>query len=197
MNRKNLTGFLCVAAILIGAWLVIGPLRGKIPSLLGTNPAVHVMMILTIFLYPYLFITKPELAKKSARDSLKILSDFAVYIVAALFIAGAVINLLPSETIAAYLGEKAGIIAVLVGVGIGCILPACPFLSYPIIMGVYAAGAGLLGVMGLLFGSGTAFACVLTGDITFFNSKMMGLRVLLTVSTALVAGLLVWFAGIT
>jgi uncharacterized membrane protein YraQ (UPF0718 family) len=150
------------------------------------------MIILTVFLYLYFFLTKPKVAEKSARDSLRTLGNFAIYIVAALFIAGAVINLLPSKTVAAFLGNQAGLVAVFVGVGIGCILPACPFIAYPIIMSVYAAGAGLLGVMGMLLGSGTAFACVLACDLTYFNSKIMGLRLLLAVSAALVAGFLAY-----
>jgi len=191
VNRRT-SGVLCVGAILVGSWMVLGPLKGKIPSLLGDNPSVHVMIISTIFLYLYFSLTKPEVAKKSARDSLGALRKLAIYIVAAIFIAGAVINLLPSKTIAAYLGEQAGLMAVFVGVGIGCILPACPFIAYPIIMGVYAAGAGLLGVMGMLFGSGTAFACVLSCDLTYFNSKIMGLRLLLSTLAALVAGFLAY-----
>ncbi|MEW6221920.1 MAG: hypothetical protein AB1476_01165 [Candidatus Hadarchaeota archaeon] len=192
MVSKALAGSFCVASILIGSFLVLGPLKGKIPSFLGDNPSVHAMIIMTVFLYLYFSLTKPNVAEKSARDSLKTLGNFAVYIVAALFIAGAVINLLPSKTVAAFLGAQAGPLAVLVGVGIGCILPACPFIAYPIIMGVYAAGAGLPGVMGMLFGSGTAFACVLSCDLAYFNSKIIGLRLLLTVSAALVAGFLAY-----
>ncbi|MDI6643242.1 MAG: hypothetical protein QMD95_04235 [Candidatus Hodarchaeaceae archaeon] len=192
MKRNILIGIPFIIAFLIGSCMVLGPLKGKIPSLLGVNPSVHIMIILTISLYLYFSLTKPKVAEKSARDSLGALGNLAVYIVAALFIAGAVINLLPSKTIAAFLGEQAGLMAVLVGVGIGCILPACPFITYPIVMGVYAAGAGLPGVMGMLFGSGTAFACVLSCDLTYFNSKIMGLRLLLTISAALVAGFLAY-----
>ena len=192
INRRIFAGFSCVLAVVVGSWAVLGPLRGKIPTYLGDNPIVHAMIILTISLYLYFYITKPELAKRSARDSIKNLRALAAYILAALFIAGAFINILPSKTIAAFLGDQAEIIAVLVGVAIGCILPACPFIAYPIIMSVYAAGASLPGIMGMLFGSGTAFACVLSCDITYFNSKMMGLRLLLTISTALIAGLLAY-----
>jgi hypothetical protein len=194
VNQKTLAGVLCAAAILIGSYMVVGPLKGKIPALLGDNPSVHIMMIATIFLYLYFSLIKPKMVEKSARDSLRALGNLAVYIVTALFIAGSAINLLPSKTVAAYLGEHAGLMAVLVGVGIGCILPACPFISYPIIAGVYAAGAGLPGVMGMLFGSGTAFACVFSCDLTYFNSKIMGLRLLLTTSAALVAGLFAYLA---
>lgn len=191
---KRALGILCLAAIALSSWAILGPLRGKIPRPLGDNPSVHVMMALTVLLYLYFSLTNPEVARRSARDSLKNLGDLAIYIAAALFIAGAAINLLPSRTVAAYLGREAGPWAVLMGVGIGCILPACPFITYPIVMGIYAAGAGLQGVMGMLFGSGTAFACVLSCDLTHFGSRMMCLRLLLTASAAIVAGFLAYLA---
>lgn len=192
--RRIFSGVICVCAILVGSWMVLGPVRGKIPLFLGDNPSVHIMIILTISIYMYFFLTKPEVAKKSARDSLKSLSSLSAYILAALFIAGAFTKILPHKTIAALLGGQAGITAVLVGVGIGVFLPACPFISYPIVMSIYASGAGLPGVMGMLFGSGTAFACVLSCDLAYFNSKIMGLRLLLTIFAALVAGFLAYFA---
>ncbi len=194
MNRRNISGILSAAGFLIGSWAVLGPLRGKIPFFLGNNPIVHIMIILAIFLYLYYFVAKPAKAMKSAKESLKTLSSSAIYIVAALFIAGALVNLLPSEIIATYLGEQFGIIAVLVGIAIGCILPACPFISYPIIMGVYAAGAGLLGVMGMLLGSGTAFGCVLACDLTWFNTRIMRLRLILTTLAAVIAGIILYTA---
>jgi len=197
MNRRLSASVLCGAAILVGSWSVLGPLRNKLPPFLGDNPSVHVMMILTVFLYIYIFAMKPQIAGKGTSDSLKAIRGSIIYIIAALFIAGAAINLLPSKLVAEYLGERAGFIAVLVGVAIGCILPACPFLSYPIVFSVYTLGAGLPGVLGMLFGSGTAFACVLACDLTYFNSKIMGLRLLLTIITALTAGILVYIVSIS
>ncbi|MGQ9789019.1 MAG: permease [Candidatus Hadarchaeaceae archaeon] len=161
MSRGILAGILCVAAVLVSSWSVLGPLRGKLPLFLGDNPSVHVMMILTVFLCVYISAIKPQIARKSTGDSLKTIRGSIIYIIAALFIAGAVINLLPTEIVAEYLGEQAGFIAVLVGVAIGCVLPACPFITCPIIFSVFTLGAGLPGLLGMLFGSGTAYACVL------------------------------------
>lgn len=192
MNRRTLSGILSAAGFLTGSWAVLGPLRGKIPFFLGKNPVVHIMIVLAIFLYLYYLLVRPATAVKSVKDSLKTLSGSLIYIVAALFIAGALVNLLPSEIIATYLGKQSGIIAMLVGVAIGCILPACPFISYPIVMGIYAAGAGLLGVMGMLLGSGTAFGCVLACDLRWFNIRIMRLRLTLTILTAFIAGIILY-----
>lgn len=201
-ERNLLSAAVCSAAVIFLSWLVLFPLR-KLPFLkeytiyFGKNPTIHILIIIAVFLYLHLYITKPDLAKKSALDSLSTVKDLVIYVLAALFIAGATVNLYPAESLAGILGEQAGILAVFAGVTIGCVLPACPFISYPIIGGLYAAGAGFLGVMGMLFGSGLGFVCVISADLSFFNSRIMSLRILLTLFSALTAGFLVYVSGIT
>lgn len=162
-------------------------------ELIGRNPLVHGMIIATILFYAYLAVFKPAFAKKCARDSIRTLKSLIVPIIAAIMIAGAVIVLLPSESLTAFLGEQAGIAAVFLGVSIGSVLPACPFVSLPIIAGVYAAGASLVAVMAMLFGSGLAFTCRVSCDLTFFKPKVAGVRIILSFFTALVAGFMVYF----
>lgn len=164
-----------------------------IPDIFGSNPLVHVLIIATLFAYLYLFIAKPKLARKCAKGSLKTIRDLAIPIIAALFIASAVKSLVSPEIIAGFLGEQAGLAAVFLGVLIGSVLPACSFISFPIIAGVYSAGASLAVVMAMLFGSGLAFPCRITCDLTFFNTKVAGVRTMLSFLTAIIAGLLVYF----
>lgn len=202
LDKNRLSGIICAAATVLLGWMVLGPFRklgflGEYSILLGKNPMIHVLIIVAIFLYLHLYITKPDVAKKSALNSISTVKDLVIYVIAALFIAGAAVNLYPADTLASLLGEQAGIVAVLVGVAIGSFLPACPFISYPIIGGLYAAGAGFPGVMGMLFGSGLGFACVIAADLSFFDSKIMGLRMSLTFISALIAGVLVYVSGIT
>lgn len=202
INRNLLSGAVCTAAAIFLSWLVLSPAM-KFPSLgeytiyFGKNPTIHVLIIFAVFLYLHLYVSKPDLAKRSALNSLSTVKDLIIYVLAALFIAGAAVNLYPAESLAGILGEQAGILAVFTGVAIGCVLPACPFISYPIIGGLYAAGAGFLGVIGMLFGSGLGFVCVISADLSFFNSKIMSLRILLTLISALTAGFLVYISGIT
>ncbi len=198
-NRGLLSAIISILGTIILSWLVLFPFRklpflGKYRLILGKNPIVHVFIIAAFFLYLHLSITKPKLAKTSILDSLKTVKDLAIYVIAAIFIAGAVTNLYPANALAGVLGSQAGIIAVIIGVGIGSILPACPFISYPIIGGLYAAGAGFLGVMGMLFGAGLAFACVVAADLSFFNSRFLAMRLTLSLATATLAGVLVYIS---
>lgn len=201
ISHKAFSCILCTIITIILGWLFLFPLRklpflGKYSIILGKNPLTHVMMIITVFLYLYIYIIKPEIAKRSTLKSLSKIKDLFIYIVAALFISGATINLLPSKVLIDLLGREAGVIAVLAGVAFGSILPACPFISYPIIAGFYAAGVGFPGVMGMLFGSGLCYPCYITCDLTFFDHRILILRVLLTFASALVAGFLLYLAGI-
>lgn len=165
-NKKHLTTIIAIIAITIFSWLVLFPYRGlpflgKYGIILGKNPTIHILMIAVAFLYFYLFVNKPETAKKTALNSITTVKDLLIYVIAALFIAGAATNLYPTESLAGILGNQAGITALIIGILIGAVLPACPFISYPIIGGLYTAGAGFLGIIGMLFGSGLGFACVI------------------------------------
>ncbi len=202
LNRKYLSAIICIIGALVGSWMVLFPFRklpflGKYGVILGKNPIIHAFIIGSFFLYLHLLITRPNLAKTSLKDSLKTVKDLAIYVIAAIFIAGAVSNLYPATALTVLLGEQAGIIAIVVGVGIGSLLPACPFISYPIIGGLYAAGAGFLGVMGMLFGAGLGFACVIAADLSFFNTRVLAFRVTLSLATAILAGLLVYVSPVS
>lgn len=192
MKRNILIGIPFIIVFLIGSWAFVGPLKGSVPTFFGKNPLMHFLILLGVCLYGYLIIVKPRVAKKSAKDSIKTLKKLFLFIVAALFIAGAALTLVPKEALAGFLGEEAGLVAVFIGVAIGSILPACPFISYPIIAGVYGAGAGFPGIMGMLFGAGLAFPCYLTNDLTYFGSKVLAVRMALTFLAATTAGILVY-----
>jgi len=142
MKYNTILATVFLALFLTGSWVLLGPLRGSVPIYFGKNPVVHVLILLGGCLYLFLFTTNPKLARRCTKESMKTLTKMFVFILAALFIAGATLTLVPKKTLAGYLGEQAGPLAVLLGVGIGSVLPACPFVSYPVIAGVWAAGAG-------------------------------------------------------
>ena len=199
-EKKTLLGLICLFLALFFGWLVLFPFRklsflGEYAIYFGKNPVIHVLLLGAFFLYVFLFISKPDLAKNSALNSARTVKDVLVYVLIALFIAGAVVNVYPAGIFSQVIGPHTGVLGVFAGVALGAVLPACPFVSYPIIGGLYAAGAGIQGVMGMLFGSGLGFVCVISADLSFFDSRVMGLRILITFFTALVAGLLVYFFG--
>jgi len=172
--------------------MLIGPIKGSVPLIFGKNPTIHILILSSICIYIYLGIFKPEIMRKSVRDSMITIKRLGIFILSALFIAGAVKTLIQGETLAGYLGKETGLIGVFLGVVIGAILPACPFVSYPIISGIYLAGAGFPGIMGMLFGAGLVFPCYLSCDIMFFNYRILIKRVTLSFLAAIISGSIVF-----
>ncbi len=198
VRRLSLVGTSLLAIIL--GWLVLFPYR-KLPFLgtyapyLGKNPSIHLLIIVGLAIYLHLNISRPQLARESTQSSISALKTSLPNVLGALLIAGAAVQLIPGKLLASLLGEQAGLVAVFSGVSIGALLPACPFISYPIIGALYSAGAGFNGVMALLFGAGLGFICTISADLTFFNLQISVLRIVLSWLAAITAGLLFFFAG--
>jgi hypothetical protein len=200
-RRKHIIGFICLLGTLLLSWLVLFPYRGlkflgPYRIYLGKNPAIHVLIAVAVFYYLYLILTSPARAAKSADVSWRTIKGSFLNIIGALLIAGAALELIPTTYLTALLGDQAGIRAVFAGVSIGTVMPACPFITYPIIAVLYGGGAGFAGTMAMLFGSGLAFACTISADIIHFDTKIMSLRLGLSFLAALVAALLFYFSGI-
>ncbi|GEM_PF-862219 len=184
------------------SWLVLFPFRG-LPFLgnyarfFGKNPVVHVLLVATFSVYFFLYFTSARKAKTSAKVALSSIKSNVLNVIGALLIAGATVELLPEELVGELLGQQAGITAVFAGLGIGAFLPACPFVSYPIIAALYSSGASFSGGMAMLFSSGLVFACNLSGDLIHFDGKIMSLRVGLAFTGASLASFAVYFSGIS
>ena len=112
-----------------------------------------------------------------------------------MLIAGAVLELVPAEFLSSLLGQQAGFRGVISGLMIGTLLPACPFITYPLVGTLYNSGAGFASSMAMLFGSGLIFACYLTNDLTHFNLKILSLRVGFSLTAATIATTLLYFSG--
>jgi hypothetical protein len=200
-RKKYITGSVCLLGTLLLSWLVLFPYRGlkflgSYGNYLGKNPAIHVLIVIAVFYYLYLILISPGRAAKSADVSWRTIKGSFLNIIGALLIAGAALELIPTTYLTALLGEQAGIKAVFAGVSIGTVMPACPFITYPVIAVLYGAGAGFAGTMAMLFGAGLAFACTISADIIHFDKKIMSLRLVLSFLAALVAALLFYFSGI-
>lgn len=65
-------------------------------------------------------------------------------------IAGLAQVLIPRELIASWLGAGAGIRGVLIGCVVGGLVPGAPYAVFPIVAGLYKAGAGLGTVVGFV-----------------------------------------------
>lgn len=58
--------------------------------------------------------------------------------------------LIPSEVVARWLGHASGVKGIVIGSYIGVILPGAPYVFLPVVASIYAAGAGVGPVIGLM-----------------------------------------------
>jgi len=78
---------------------------------------------------------------------------------------------IPPAYIEQWLGQQAGLKGVLIGGACGALIPGGPYVSFPIIAGVYKAGAGISTVIAFI----TGWAMLGVGKIPF-ELALMGTR---------------------
>jgi uncharacterized protein len=69
-------------------------------------------------------------------------------LLAGFLLAGLIQVIVPKEIIVTWLGDAAGVKAVLIGCITGGLVPGAPYAVFPIVAGLYQAGAGLGAVIG-------------------------------------------------
>ncbi len=67
-------------------------------------------------------------------------------------IAGLLEVLLPREVLTHWLGSSAGWRGILIGCGVGALMPGPPYAIYPLVISLYRSGAGIGAIVGLLTG---------------------------------------------
>ena len=105
-------------------------------------------------------------------------------------IAGLVQVLIPKDVITHWLGTKAGVKGVLVGCVVGGLVPGAPYAVFPIVAGLYQAGAGLGAVVGFVSAWSLWSVSRLPVEIALIDSKPALVRYIVTFVVPPVAGLL-------
>lgn len=109
---------------------------------------------------------------------------------AGFLIAGLMQVLLPKELIATWLGNKVGFKAVLVGCVAGGLIPGSPYVVFPIVAGLYKAGAGLGAMVGFITAWSLWSVSRLPVEIALIEPKVALIRYAITFIVPPVAGLL-------
>ena len=104
-------------------------------------------------------------------------------------IAGLVQVLVPKELIARWLGTGAGAKGVLLGCVVGGLVPGSPYAVYPIVAGLYRAGASLGAVVGFISAWSLWSVSRLSLEIALVDPKVALLRYAITFVVPPLAGL--------
>jgi uncharacterized protein len=109
----------------------------------------------------------------------------------ALLAAGFIAVLIPSEPVARYIGPESGFWGILLASVVGGFVPGGPILSFPLVVVLYKAGAGLPQVIAFLTAwSVFAFHRVLIYEVTLMGWRFSAVRLISSLILPPLAGLL-------
>lgn len=161
--------------------------------LIGKNWAQRVIVLAAIALYLYLFLSKPEIAKKGFTGALNSFFSLVPLIFAALLIAQAINLLLPDVLIMQWFGKESGIRGILTGGILAGLLQGGPYAVYPIIQSLFQKGAHVSIIVTMLIGYGAIGLSRIAYDLIFFEPQILGLRLLFAIPLTIVSGIILYF----
>lgn len=113
-----------------------------------------------------------------------------ILILVGFLIAGLMQVLLPTDLIAAWLGDAAGVKAILLGCLTGGLIPGSPYVVFPIVAGFYKAGAGLGAMIGFVTAWSLWSVSRLPVEMALISPKVALIRYGITFIVPPLAGLL-------
>ncbi len=149
-----------------------------------------VMVGLGVALLIYTLIRGGGLAKDGVKLAGKTLWNALPLLLAGFLIGGLVQVLLPPELIQAWLGKESGMKGVLIGCLAGGLIPGSPYVMFPIVGGLYKAGAGVGAVVGFVSAWSLWSVSRFPMEIALIDTKVAVLRYAITFVVPPVAGLL-------
>ena len=114
------------------------------------DPSTIVLLVITLGLLLFVFLRDESLALSGVKIAGNTLWNNLILLLAGFLLAGLVQVLLPRELILKWLGDEAGFKSILIGCVAGGLIPGAPYAVFPIIGGLYKAGAGLGAVVGFI-----------------------------------------------
>jgi len=114
------------------------------------DPSTIVLLVITLGLLLFVFLRDESLALSGIKIAGNTLWNNLILLLAGFLLAGLVQVLLPRELIVKWLGDEAGFKSILIGCVAGGLIPGAPYAVFPIIGGLYKAGAGLGAIVGFI-----------------------------------------------
>jgi uncharacterized membrane protein YraQ (UPF0718 family) len=113
-----------------------------------------------------------------------------IILLAGFIIAGLMQVLIPKEWVVNWMGNKAGVKAVLIGCIAGGLMPGSPYAAFPVVAGFYTAGAGLGATVGFITAWSLWSVSRLPVEIALINPKIALIRYAITFIVPPAAGLI-------
>jgi len=136
-------------------------------------------------------VAGPHTVALSLESDLSLIVSLLPIYVGALLVGGMVQVLLPKDVVARWLGAESGFRGILVGTLAGLITPAGPFVSFPLVLALFNAGADV-GALVAFISSWALLGIhrVVTWDLPLLGVGLASLRYAVSLPLPIIAGVL-------
>lgn len=148
----------------------------------------QILVAITVILLVYLLIKDSSMAIVGIKNAGTTLWNNLVLLLVGFLLAGLIQVIIPKDLIANWLGNQAGLKAVLLGCVAGGLIPGSPYAAFPIAAGFYNAGAGLGAMVGYITAWSLWSVTRLPVEIALIDPKLALIRYGITFIVPPVAG---------
>ena len=156
------------------------------------NYTVLGFIAIAILMYVIAFAVNPDYVSRGLKVSYDIFVDPQIglipLLITATLIAGLVQVVIPKEVIANLLGKKAGLGGIALGSILGSLIPGGPYVVFPLLGGLYRAGAGVGTVIAFVTAWSLLSLARIPMEIPFLGTKIVALRLALSLIVPIVLG---------
>lgn len=97
---------------------------------------------------------------------------------------------IPRQVIADFLGEEAGLKGIALGTLLGSVMPGSPYVIFPLVGGLYRAGAGVGTVIAFVSAWSLISLSRVPTEIPFLGTKIVAVRIAVSLIFPIVLGIL-------
>jgi len=150
-----------------------------------------IVMSLMVLILTYLaFKKEAKLIKEGYLEGLKILWSNLPLLICAFVIAALLEILIPSKFISIWLGEGSGFIGILIAMVAGGIIPAGPYVVFPLISTFYEAGASLPVLVTFIVSWALLGSIKLPFELAIVGPRFMLFRYIIMIPFPIISGII-------
>ena len=158
------------------------------------NYTVLGFIVTAVLMYVIAFAVSPDYVKQGLKISYDIFVNPKIglipLIIVATLISGLVQAAIPKEVIANLLGKEAGLGGIALGSLLGSVVPGGPYVVFPLLGGLYRAGASVGTVIAFVTAWSLISLARIPMEIPFLGTKIVALRLALSLILPIVLGVL-------
>lgn len=161
------------------------------------DPIFLVLALIALILGVIAYRHPKKLHMEGLRIGWQYIPTILPRIVMAVLVSGFFSVILPTDLVGTYLGKESGVKGILIGSLVGGFIPGGPIISFPIVVVLFKAGAGIPQLIALVTAwSVFAFHRIIAFEIPLMGFRFAMVRMLSSISLPPLAGILAILIGI-